>query len=135
MNSCEKSVEKIKQLFERIPVLRPTKDGKIFIKIKDCLIAIEYSNKKINVTRVTNDDRKDELLINYSDFETLYYVLDSKNLHEYGDRLVYSVALEGKINLDAIEKNPIRNPFYKLICRSRMKRGVQVFEMVIPLYF
>ncbi|MHC1590951.1 MAG: hypothetical protein ACXQS8_02600 [Candidatus Helarchaeales archaeon] len=135
MNSCERCVEKIKELFQKIPVLRPQKKGKIFMKIEDCLIAITHENKEITVEQVNANERKDELLINFSDFETFFYVMDARDLQDYGDRLVYSVALKGKINLDAVEKNPIRNPFYKLICRSRMKKGIQVFEMVIPLYF
>ena len=135
MNSCKQSVEKIKQLFQRIPTLRPVKNGKIFIQVQDCLISIEKKLGDLFISIYSGEESENDILITYLDFETLDYVLNAKDLYDYGDRLVYSVVLKQKIYLKSNKMNPIRHPFHKLMCRKRMKKGIGFYEMVIPCHF
>lgn len=130
---CQKVVEIYKNLFLRIKGLNPLKDDTIFIKVENCLIKITRKNRQLLITTAKLADKKNEMMVIFSDFSTLQYVLNTKDLLEYGERLLYAV-LDHKVLLDPGNVERItQSGFFKLISRSRFKKNIQIFELTIPV--
>ncbi len=129
----ERIIQLYDNLFTRIKRLKPHKDDTIFIKVEDNIIKISRKQKQIIMKPAQLSERKGEMMVKFSDLSTLQYVLEAKDVMEYGDRLLYAV-LDKKVLLDPgnVDK-ATRSGFFKLISRSRIKNHVQVFELTIPV--
>ena len=130
---CQEVITIYEQLFSRINRLKSLKDDSIFIKVDDCFIKIESQNRKISIKIAKQDDRKGEILVRFTDLESFKHVMSAENLYDYGERLCYA-ALDRKVFLDPGDKDKATSSgFFKLLCRNRFKKHIQIFELTIPV--
>ncbi|MHA1379150.1 MAG: hypothetical protein ACTSRG_12280 [Candidatus Helarchaeota archaeon] len=130
---CQKVIDVYKDLFDRIKRLKPLKDEIIFIKIEDCFIKLISKNKQLSILPAKVSERMGEILIKFTDFNSFKQIMDAKDLIDYGERLLYA-ALDKKVLLDPGKfEKATKSGFYKLLCRSRYKKHIQVFELTIPV--
>ncbi|MHA1299140.1 MAG: hypothetical protein ACTSO9_06895 [Candidatus Helarchaeota archaeon] len=130
---CQKIIELYRNIFSRIRLLRPLKDDIIFVKVKNCLIKITRKNKQLSISRVNENERRGEMLIEFKDFDSIKQVLNADDLKDYGEKLLYA-ALDRKVILDPgnVEK-ATSSGFFKLLCRNRFKKHIRIFELIIPV--
>ena len=130
---CQQVIELYEQLFSRISRLKALKDGTIFITDENCCIKIASQKRILSIETAKIEDRNGEVVVSFTDCDRFKHVLNAENLYNYGERLCYA-ALDRKVFLDPgnTEKATLSG-FYKMLCRKRFKKHMQIFELTIPV--
>lgn len=131
--TCKALGEQIKQFLIRVPLYSPFKVGQsIIITVENCVIEISKTPEGLDIKTVTNSDNK--LVIKLKDEESFHILFDSKDLKEYGNKLV-ELATQGKIFMDpGPYTDPMKSGFHRFIGYLKKKKGIVTFRWIIPTF-
>ncbi|MHA1252778.1 MAG: hypothetical protein ACTSRP_22515 [Candidatus Helarchaeota archaeon] len=109
-------IKHIVDFFNRIPRLKPNKEGTLIMGIENDYYKLEYKNKYINVIKIgsTKINAPCILKISKKSFKKLF---SSSNIEDFYNNLLDIVLFSHDIELILSENtNPMKNVFFKIFC-------------------
>ncbi|NVM52881.1 MAG: hypothetical protein HWN66_04200 [Candidatus Helarchaeota archaeon] len=117
----------------RIPLHAPFRVAQcIVIETKDCMFEITKREKGLQIELVTSCEGK--LVITINDVKSFQFLFGSKDLVEYGNRLV-NLSTQGNITMDpGPYEDPMKSGFHRFIGYRKKAKGVETFRLIIPTF-
>jgi len=125
--------EKILTFFQRIPRLRPSKDGNLVLKIADTWFILSSKNKTIRIEKKESVASLNELIL-VSSLETFEMLFSATTIEEYYQNLLNAVLVNRDLKLETDETtDPMKNVFFRILSINRGKKGINRYELMIPI--
>ena len=123
----------LKDFFNRIPHLKPLKDGILILKIDNEYYQLEYKNSNIIINLIKPIESKDHCIVVMSK-KSFYTIFSSENVENFYNNLLEVVLVNKDVRIQINEEiDPMKNVFFKIISINRGKRGINRYELMIPI--